>query len=71
VIAADYPYGVEGCCKRMFEKWLTTQIDPSWSQLIEALKITGLCYVASQIEERIQGKHTCFKEYSLLLYVVQ
>jgi len=56
VIAADHPHSVENCCKKMFEKWLTTRINPSWSQLIEALKITGLCYVASQIEDRLQGK---------------
>ena len=77
VIAADHPHSVEGCCKNMFEKWLTTQVDPSWNQLIEALKSIGLNYIASQIEESLQGMikypYRILKQYyraSNLIYVL-
>ena len=69
VIAADHPHSVEDCCKKMFEKWLTTQLNPSWSQLIEALKLTDLCYVASHIEGHLQGMYTFIEGYHLFTYI--
>ena len=54
VIAADHPHSVEGCCKSVFEKWLNTQEDASWQQLLEALKNVQLVYLSSQIENKLK-----------------
>ena len=56
VIAADHPHSVEGCCKGMFEKWLNTQKDASWNQLIEAIKSIKLHFLASKLEKDLIGK---------------
>ena len=53
VIAADHPHSVENCCKSMFEKWLNTQEDASWQQLLEALQTMQLNYLADQIENKL------------------
>ena len=55
VIAADHPHSVEGCCKSMFEKWLGTQKDASWNQLIKSINTIGLCSVAKQLEKHLAG----------------
>ncbi|XP_065917658.1 protein NLRC3-like [Dysidea avara] len=54
VIAADHPHSVEDCCKSVFEKWLNTQEDASWQQLLEALKSVQLDYLSSQIENKLK-----------------
>ena len=56
VIAADHPHSVEGCCKSMFEKWLNTQKDASWNELVEAIKAIRLNTFASSLEKDIIGK---------------
>ena len=56
VIAADHPHSVEGCCKTMFEKWLETQEDASWKQILEAIKITKLNCIADKLGKYLQGK---------------
>ena len=57
VIAADHPHSVENCCKSMFEKWLNTQEDASWQQLLEALHTMQLNYLAEQIDNKLtKGK---------------
>jgi len=56
VIEADHPHSVEDYCKRMFEKWLSTQKDASWNQLIEVINNIGLCSLASQLEKGLIGK---------------
>ena len=53
VIAADHPHSVEGCCKSMFEKWLNTQKDASWNQLVEAIKSIKLHTLASSLGDVI------------------
>ena len=53
VIAADHPHSVEGCCKSMFEKWLETQKDSSWNQLVEAIKSIKLHTLASALGDII------------------
>ena len=55
VIAADHPHSVENCCKSMFEKWLNTQEDASWQQLLEALQTMQLNYLAEQIENKLMA----------------
>ena len=56
VIAADHPHSVEGCCKSMFEKWLETQEDANWKQILEAIKNIKLHHIADKLEKYIQGK---------------
>ena len=57
VIAADHPQSVEECCKKVFEKWLSTKERASWNQVIEAIQNVGLCYVASQLEKKLKGEY--------------
>ena len=56
VIAANHPQSVEECCKSMFKKWLETQKDASWNQLIEVIKSIGLLFLASKLEKDVIGK---------------
>ena len=56
VIAADHPHSVEGCCKSMFEKWLDTQKDASWNQLVEAIKTIKLHAFASTLQKDVIGR---------------
>ena len=57
VIAADHPHSVEDCCKRMFDKWLSTQDKANWNQVIGAIQNIGLCNLASQLEKKLKGKN--------------
>ena len=57
VIAANHPHSVEECCKSMFDKWLETQKDASWSKLIKVISNIGLCSVAEELEKYLAG--TC------------
>ena len=57
VIAANHPHSVEECCKSMFDKWLETRKDASWSELIKAISTIGLCSVAKELEEYRAGEH--------------
>jgi len=43
-------------CKSMFEKWLNTQKDASWNQLIEVIRIIKLYSLARQLEKGLIGK---------------
>ena len=60
MIAADHPHSVEECCKSMFEKWLNTQKDASWNQLVEAIKAIKLYVFASTLEEDVIDKLRAF-----------
>ena len=44
------------CCKNMFQKWLDTNEDANWKQLIDALQSpdVDLTPVAAQIKSRLQ-----------------
>ena len=56
VIEADHPHSVEGYCKSMFEKWLETQKDANWKQLLRAIKSIELHHIADKLEKYLQGK---------------
>jgi len=68
VIAADHPHSVEDCCKSVFEKWLNTQEDASWEQLLEALKSVQLDYLASQIENKLKTGIICNGNVRMVLF---
>ena len=55
VIEADHPHSVEKCCKRVFEKWLSTKEDASWNRLIEAITIVGLKSLSSLLKKSLEG----------------
>jgi len=57
VIGADHPHSVEECCKSMFDKWLETQKDASWSKLIKVINNIGLCSVAEELEKYLAGAY--------------
>ena len=56
VIAADHPHSVEERCKSMFDKWLETQKDASWNQLIEAINAIKLNSLAIKLQKYLIGK---------------
>ena len=53
IIAADHPHDVVSCCKCVLEKWRETATNPTWNQLIRALRSPSveLNYLASQLEQ--------------------
>ena len=55
VIAADHLHSVENCCKSMFNKWLETQKDASWSQLIKVINAIGLHSLSKELEKHLAG----------------
>ena len=57
VIEADNPRSVKGCCKDMFEKWLSTQKNVSWNQLIEAIKNIGLLHLGNELEKDLKSEN--------------
>ena len=56
MIAADHPHSVQECCKNMFEKWLETQENANWKQILEAIKNIELYHIADKLEKYLQGK---------------
>jgi len=48
------------CCRKMFDKWLTTDKLASWDKVIEALTLIGLNNVANDIEQLL-GKGESLK----------
>ena len=52
-IAASHPGDVATCCMRVLERWLDTDADPTWNQLISALKVgaRGLPHLANYLEQ--------------------
>jgi len=57
IIEADYPQNAKKCCQIVLQKWLTTKVNATWGQLIQALQSPGLQlnYLASQIEILIKA----------------
>jgi len=74
VIEKDHPQDVTTCCKCMLEKWLDTQPDASWNQLLNALRSScvQLNTLAHQIEQMLRKKcKTDFVEIDVIvLYVL-
>ena len=58
IIAKDHPHDAVRCCQCVFETWLETAADPTWNQLLEALRSPGiqLSYVADQLEQKMITK---------------
>ena len=57
IIELDCPGDSKECCKRVFEKWLTANINATWDQLIAVLRRPSieLDYFATQLNERIRS----------------
>ena len=53
VIEANYPNDSVGCCKMFLMRWLEVTPDPSWNQLISALRspTVQLDNLADQLEQ--------------------
>ena len=50
-IKTDY-HSFRDCCTEMFIKWLGTQPNASWSQLVIALNKIGLCNTADAVSKQ-------------------
>ena len=55
------------CCKEMFAKWLETEENASWDQLLKALRSPSiqLIHFASQIEQMLDLRDIPGKEVKL------
>lgn len=69
IIEKNHPQDVIGCCKSMFQYWLDTRLDASWSQLLVALRspCVQLNCLAEQIEHKLTKKR---KEYFYTHYCI-
>ena len=56
IIEKDNPSNVTECCRQMFIKWLETDKDASWEQLLMALQSPAvqLNSLAEQIKKKLQ-----------------
>ena len=55
IIAKDHSRSVTSCCKRVLEELRETTADPTWNQLIRALRSPAvhLYYLAGQLEQML------------------
>ena len=53
LIKKNNPMDADECCTEMFKKWLESNSDASWDQLIDALCVIGLDAAVKNI---IKGK---------------
>ena len=51
IIETDTRNDARTCCRKMFDKWLTTDKLASWDKVIEALTLIGLNNVVSNIKQ--------------------
>ena len=60
IIKANNPGNVEECCRQMFIKWLDTDKDARWKQLITALQCPSaeLHNAAEQIKMKLRKSKT-------------
>ena len=60
IIEANNPGNVKECCRQIFIKWLDTDKDASWKQLITALQCPSveLHYAAEEIKNKLQKGKT-------------
>ena len=57
VIEVNHIGDAEGCCKEMISKWMETDKNANWDQLIKALKATSVSLnaLANEIKKNIEG----------------
>ena len=53
IIAQNHRGDVVGCSRSVLEKWLETTTDPTWNQLIKALKNIQLIHLAGRLEQML------------------
>ena len=60
ITETNNPKDVVECCKQVFIKWLETDKDASWEQLITALQSSGVQFnfIAEQIKKNLQEGET-------------
>ena len=56
IIESDCKHDAQMCCRKMFSKWLETDVTPTWDKLIAAVRKVDLNNVASSIESLLQGE---------------
>ena len=55
-IKSNNPQDNGECCKQMCQLWLEKSQDPTWSQLIQALREVGLNQLASNVDDILKDK---------------
>ena len=53
-IVSDTRNDARTCCKKMFKRWLDTDVLASWDKVIEALILVGLNNEASDIKQLLE-----------------
>jgi len=61
IIEKDHPQDALRCCQCMLQKWLQTNTDASWGQLLEALRspCIQLMFLADKIESTLIVNKKC------------
>ena len=53
VFAVDHPRDDRSCCMCVLKRWLDTDPDATWNELLRALKVGGLPHLANYLKPRI------------------
>ena len=53
IIAQNHRGDVVGCSRSVLKEWLKTTTDPTWNQLIKALKSIQLIHLAGRLEQML------------------
>ena len=53
IIAQNYPHDIKSCFTEFFTEWAEREIEATWQKLIDALKDTNKCALASDIESSL------------------
>ena len=64
-IKANNPNDVSKCCTEMFQLWLNKSSNPTWNQLIHALKEVDLNRRANEIEGMLTTTKEPMKGYAM------
>ena len=53
IIAQNYPHDIKSCFTEFFTEWAEREVEATWQKLIDALKDTNKCALASDIESSL------------------
>ena len=53
IIAQNYPHDIKSCFTQFFTEWAEREVEATWQKLVDALKDTNKCALASYIESNL------------------
>ena len=53
VIQKNHPNDIEKCCEKMFEYWLSVDVEANWNELIHALMVIKQNAIAARVRQDI------------------